>query len=171
VATTFGITSRAMCVECDDQFVVVRGLWWTRRRIPTDRIVAVTSYPSIIYRSRHGRPRRKRIGFFAPNRYADPSQGMRRQMVQHIIQLVRSSPSRDRRKLKYLDREALADQQRIADAGFRWASRHPRADRYGLGEYWAKQRHLLETELSSRAKAAPARSRAVPEPGNSTGHN
>jgi len=148
VAATFGITARAMCVECDDQFVVVRGLWWTKRRIPTARIVAVTSYPSIIYCSRHGRTRRKRIGFFAPNRYADPSQVMRRKMLHYIIQLVRSSPSRDSRKLKHLDHETLADQQRIAEAGFRWATRHPRADRYGLGEYWATQRRFLESELA-----------------------
>ena len=154
MTATFGITSRAMCVECDDEFIVVRGLWWTRRRIPTERVVAVTPYPSIIYRTRHGWIRRKRIWFFAPGRYADSSPMMRRQMLHYIAQLIRSSPSRDSRKLKHLDHDALADRQRIADAGFRWAARHPRADWYGLGEYWATQRRLLESELARRARTA-----------------
>jgi hypothetical protein len=166
MTTVFGVTSRAMCVECDDQHVVIRGLWWTKRRIPTARIVAVTSYPSIIWCSPHGRIHRKRIWFFAPNRYADPSQGMRHQMLDHITQLIRSSPGRDSRKLKHLDHETLVDHQRVADAGNRWAIRHPRADRRGLGEYWAKQQRLLEAELARRAKTAPAGSPATEPPRN-----
>lgn len=35
---------------------------------------------------------------------------MQRQMLHHITQLVQNAPSRDRRKLKHLDRETLTDQ-------------------------------------------------------------
>jgi hypothetical protein len=157
MTTVYGVSARTLCVECDDQLVVIRSLWWTKRRIPTDRIVTVTNYPSVIYCSRHGRIRRKRIWFLAPNRYADPSQSMRRQVLDHITRLVHNSPSRDSRKLKHLDYETLLDQQRVADAGARWASRHPRADRRGLGAYWVTQRQHFNTELARRAKIAPAR--------------
>jgi hypothetical protein len=154
MTTTYGVTTRAMCVECDDQQVVIRGLWWVKRRIPTDRIVAVTTYPSVIYCSPRGRIRRKRIGFFAPNRYADPSRDMRHQMLDHITRLILNSSSRAGRKLRHLDHDTLLDHRRVAEAGARWAGRHPTADRRSLGTYWATQRQRLDTEIARRAEAA-----------------
>jgi len=51
---------RRLGVVGDDDIVIIRRAWRTSQRIPIGAIIAVTNYPSIIWRTRSGRLRRAR---------------------------------------------------------------------------------------------------------------
>ena len=146
----FGSARRALNVECGVDCVVVHGLWWNERKIPNDVIVAITGYPTIIYFSPSGRIRRKRIGFLAPSRYADPSNGQRRQLRAQVNQTILSAMRDFRRKAGHLDDRALADRLRLAHAALQWTAKNPQARLDGADSLWSKHVVALETEASRR---------------------
>jgi hypothetical protein len=154
LAKRFGSAGRVMSVECGTDCIVVHGLWWNERRIPNERIVAITSYPTIIYCSPSGRIRRKRIGYLAPNRYGDPNRVQRHGLQVQVDQAIRSTMRDYKRKAAHLDDQALADRLRTAQAAERWTSRNRRARRSGADSLWAKHVSLLEAEHSRRGVQA-----------------
>lgn len=149
----FGVTARAMSVTCDDEYVVVRGLWWNKRRIPIRGIIAITHYPTIVYSSRGGRIRRKRIGFLASNRYGDPSCGQRHRLQERVEQVIHSAIRDDRRKLDHLDDQSLRDRLHTARAGQSWAAKHHRALPKDADSIWSRHVTTLEAELAHRSTA------------------
>ncbi len=152
----FGATVRAMNVTCDDEYVTVRGLWWNKRRIPTRQIVAITSYPTIVYVSRSGRIRRKRIGFLAPSRGHDPSRGQRHQLQSWVEQAIRSAVRDDRRKLVHFDDETLQHRLHAARAAQQWTAKHHRALSKDADPMWSRRAAALEAELARRSAASPS---------------
>lgn len=152
----FGGGGQVWTVEFRVDFIVVRGLWWNERKIPKDRIIAITSYPTIVYCSRSGRIRRKRIGFYARNRYADPAGEQRHRLQSQLEQAIPSSMRDFRRRAHHLDDQALADRLRFARTALRWAGDKRSAKLGGadVGALWAKHVIMLEAERSRRG--APA---------------
>jgi hypothetical protein len=143
-----------MNVECDADRVLVLGLWWNERKISNEMIVAITLYPTIIYCSPSGRIRRKRIGFLASNRYADPSSEERHRLQAQVNQAIRSSMRDFKRKAAHLDDQALADRHRLAHAAQHWAAKNRQAKLDGTEALWAKHVTMLEAERSRRSTPA-----------------
>lgn len=150
----FGSGARAMRVVCSDEAVSIEGLWWTKRNIPTDRIVAMIPSAVIVYCGPRGRIRRRTVGFLRPGRFGDPSYDQRRQLEGWISQAVHSAIRDDKRKLDHLDDGKIEDRLRTARAAQRWAVRraakHPLADLYDVERVWARHVATLEAELARR---------------------
>lgn len=70
--------------------VVITRYWRTSRRIPVDRVIAVTNYPSVIWYSQGGRVVRSSVGFlgalpkYSMGRLVDP-RGWERRAFQDLL--------------------------------------------------------------------------------------
>jgi hypothetical protein len=97
-------------VEGDADRITIRRLWRTPQRIPLDRVVALTPYPSVIWYSARGHIRRSRLGFLGPvagkGYSADPRWAERKALEQWLYEQIASRNRRVRRSADH-----LSDQQ------------------------------------------------------------
>lgn len=150
----FGLTPYVWCVVCEADQVVVHGLL-SRRRIPTFRILGVTSL-SIIWCDNHRRRRHASIWFLGLGSRSggptDPRADLKRMGLDAWLNRAIRSDFGDGKHLRHLNDEELAGRVRIARRGRKWTARQRSWIDTGLVKLWDRRVRLVETELANRAK-------------------
>ncbi|WP_219822302.1 hypothetical protein, partial [Streptomyces sp. Ru72] len=81
--TVFGVSRLGCWVAVDAEFITIRGIFPYQRRIPTQRVVAITGGGTlVVWSNARGRLRRKSIGFFGPGYRGIPRSYSRGQALQ-----------------------------------------------------------------------------------------
>jgi hypothetical protein len=129
--------------------VVITRCWRIAQRIPVDRIIAVTYYPSVIWYSHGGKVVRSSVGFLGAlpkvsmGGLVDPRGWERRAFVDFLYGSLASHLRRVKRGIAHFSREEALDRLRMAEAAVAWTARHPRAQARDFHDLWAK--HLGAT--------------------------
>jgi len=126
--TGFATQSTLPGVVGDDTAVTIRRIWRTPQRIALNQIIAVTPYPTIVWRTPEGRIRRSPIGFLYRSKspYANRRHTMDREPLRDwLFERVSAINRRLRRAADHLPAAQLAEHLTAAQAALAWAEKHP----------------------------------------------
>jgi hypothetical protein len=150
--TAFATRSKLPGVVGDDKTLTIRRLWRTPQRIALDEIIAVTPYPTIVWRTREGRIRKTRLGFL----YRSKSPYAVRQLSQDceplrnwLFERVATSNRRTRRAADNLTPADFTKVLATAEAALEWAERHP-TSAGAYRELWAKHARGMRSAAARR---------------------
>ena len=152
--TGFATQSTLPGVVGDDTAVTIRRIWRTPERIALSQIIAVTPYPTIIWRTPEGRIRRSPIGFLYRSKslYANGRHTMDREPLRNwLFERVSTINRRARRAADHLPAAELAEQLTAAQAALAWAEKHPNAA-CEYRDLWAKHVRGMQAISARRTK-------------------
>ena len=128
--TGFATRSTVPGVVGDDSTVTTRRIWRAPQRIAFDQIIAVTPYPTIIWRTPDGRVHRSPIGFLYRSKslYANRRHAMDREPLRNwLFERVATINRRTRRAADHPPTAQFAERLSAAQAALAWAEKHPNA--------------------------------------------
>lgn len=108
--------------------VVITRYWRTSRRIPVDRVIAVTNHPSAIWYSQGGKVVQSSVGFLGAlpkhSSLVDPRGWERRAFQDLLYDAVASNLRRVKRGIAHFSPEEAAGRLHMAEAAATWTARH-----------------------------------------------
>jgi hypothetical protein len=154
-----GSSGRRRCFDvalvADD--VVITRYWRTSRRIPVDRIIAVTNYPSVIWYSRDGKVVRSSAGSLAtlPTKFptgglGDPRGPERRAFQDLLHDRVASHLRKVKRGIAHFSPEDAADRLCMARAAVAWTARRRSFQARDFHDLWVEHLRAIEPATAER---------------------
>lgn len=136
--------------------VVITRYWRASRRIPLDRIIAVTSYPSVIWYSQDGKVTRSSAGFlgalpkYSMGGLVDPRGWERRAFQDSLYDAVSSHLRKAKRGIAHFGTEEAADRCRMAEAAVAWTTRHKGVQARDFHDLWVKHLSAIKPATATR---------------------
>lgn len=150
--TGFATRSAVPGVVGGDTAVTIRRIWRTSQRIALNQIIAVTPYPTIIWRTPEGRIRRSPIGFLYDSKspYANGRHTIDREPLRNwLLERVSTINRRARRAADHLPAAQFAEHLTVAQAALAWAEKHPNAA-CEYRDLWAKHVRAMQAAAARR---------------------
>jgi hypothetical protein len=151
--TGFATQSTLPGVIGDDTAVTIRRIWRRPEHIALNQIIAVTPYPTIVWRTPEGRIRRSPIGFLYRSKslYANRRHTTDREPLRNwLFERVSTNNRRTSRAADHLPAAELAEHLTVAQAALAWAEKHPHAA-CEYRDLWAKHVRGMQTAAARRA--------------------
>jgi hypothetical protein len=136
--------------------VVITRYCRTSRRIPVDRVIAVTNYPSVIWYSQGGEVVRSSVGFlgalpkYSMGGLVDPRGWERRAFQDLLYDAVANHLRRVKRGIAHFSPEEAAGQLHMAEAATAWTARHTGAQARDFHDLWVKHLRAIEPATTKR---------------------
>lgn len=137
---------RCFDVEQSDDHLVITRFWRRGRRIPLDRVIAVTDYPSVVWYSERGQIARSSVTFFSAvwTKWADRRRSERLALQAVAFNAVAANLRRTKRAFAHLQPGEAAERLQLAHAAVAWTAKRGGRRMHEFHALWAK--HLRDIE-------------------------